>query len=299
MPYDLDEELRPLGRHAADEKRKLLAIAGSPEGAMIAWENFLGVCAFATRTPDHSGVFFPHDGTNGSLPVNVVASAIATAVVEGRIRCPLRRDEFAALLRGLESAGFLRGGVFGPNLDRSERQARTREVLQYYGARAAVVPSPAAEPRSSSPVAVAPAQGAPPPTRTKPREALIEVDPASFDSETGTPSSSSRIHVWVTVADGPRREAHLPRRQYETLQELAAKQRIRDDTASGRQLLRRLSKALADVGLTARRPDGGTAHELELVEHVTIVEKKGPTDREQALRRFKDASRGQEMKGEI
>lgn len=134
-----------------------------------------------------------------------------------------------------------------------------------------------------------------------PLSILVEVDRSSFQSPTGSERSGGYVRLRVTAPDRQPVSGTISRMQYEVLTKLTSPVRRADVGAGerGRGVARRAIAKLRSFGIRARLFDGAGPGALELVDILEI--KLVPTLRDQAaaLRRFRDASRGEAMRRRI
>lgn len=133
------------------------------------------------------------------------------------------------------------------------------------------------------------------------RKVRVLVDSSSFRTPTGTPRDTGRVRVRVEVPGDVPVDTLLSRAHHATLSKLSGGPR-RITVTEGkdpRSTARDCAKRLRALGLAVSRPAAGRITELESADDIELVRVPTLVDPERGLRRFIDAGRGQEMRGEL
>lgn len=304
MNHDIDQQLRVLGHDAAEAHRVLAVVASDIDRALAILYQFVG--RFGERLSGRSA--FQSIGlgaANDYDPRNVAASAIASAAIMGFIRCPRSAAEVDGLVGTLQSVGIMPEhalwyGAAGPNEARLKR-----EMLAVLG-RESAMERPKASPPPRERSDAAGTQGHHPPKSTSPapsstpvderRKVVVEFDPRSMISVTGAPSSSTRVRLRVRGAATPLLEFQLSQGQFRIFRACLTRGEI-DDSEAARKMVKRLRTNLEEAGLRVRRPPGGRAQDLELIDVITLSEAEFAIDKLAARKRLDDETTHQERTG--
>lgn len=133
------------------------------------------------------------------------------------------------------------------------------------------------------------------------RQVRVLVDGSSFRSPTGTPRDTGRVRIRVEAPGVAPTDAQLSRNHYAVLSSLKGPPK-RITVKVGRchrSTARACEKRLKGLGLAVSRPAAGRPTEIESADDIQLVEVQTLLSPERGMRRFSDASRGQEMCGEL